>query len=408
MTEVSHPSPRTIGLGRDVRLVGLVSAAHFMSHFYQLMLPPIFPLLTGVFGVGYAELGLVTSIMYVVSGLMQTPAGILVDRLGPARVLVGGLAIYAASVFLFGLVGGLWGLAPLMVVAGIGNCVFHPADYAIMTARVGAGRLGRAFGAHTLAGNMGWVAAPVAVLGLTEAFGWRAAMMTLGGAGMLFALYLATQSPMLSAGPAGRRPAAAEPVSARLLVSAPILFCFAYFALLSAAQVGLQTFLPSAATAAFAISIASANLMLTGFLLGSSLGTLFGAVLADRMPRQELIVAAGLTLSAALSLVMGLVPMPLPGLIAAAAVAGLGMGATIPARDMLVRGAAPAGATGRVFGFVYSGLDLGAAVTPFFIGQLIDHQMPRLVFVTAAAALLVAIVSAAFVTKPGGRRKLTA
>src|SRR6185437_1737748 len=97
--------------------------------------------------------------------------------------------------------------------------------------------------------------------------------------------------------------------------------------------------------------------------------------------------------------------LPLAGLATCAATAGLGMGATIPARDMLVRGAAPEGATGRVFGFVYSGLDLGAAVTPFFIGQLLDRGMPRLVFVVAAAALFVAIASAAVVTKPSGRRK---
>lgn len=343
-----------------------------------------------------------TSVTYIVSGVMQTPAGILVDRFGPARVLVGGLAIYSASVFLTGLAGGVWWLVPLMAMAGLGNCVFHPADYAIMTARVRPQRLGRAFGAHTLAGNFGWVAAPVAVLGLTQAFGWRAALMLLGAAGGVFALFLATQSRLLTVKP---RPAVAAS-SGSLFISAPILFCFAYFALLSASQVGLQNFLPSAAMAAFSISIEAANFMLTAFLFGSSLGTLAGALIADRMPRQEVTVAAGLTVSATLSLALAVAVLPLSGLVACATVAGLGMGATIPARDMLVRGAAPEGATGRVFGFVYSGLDLGAAVTPFFIGQLLDRQMPRLVFVVAAGALFVAIVSAVVVTKPRARRKL--
>ena len=199
----------------DIRVVGLVAAAHFMSHFYQLVLPPIFPLLVGVFGVGYADLGLVLSVTYVVSGLMQTPAGILVDRLGPARVLIGGLGIYSGSVFLSGLAGGVWWLVPLMAAAGLGNCVFHPADYAIMTARVRPTRLGRAFGAHTLAGNFGWVAAPVAVLALTQAFGWRAALMILGAAGGAFTLYLASQARLLARRdrPAPRRRARlAQPV----------------------------------------------------------------------------------------------------------------------------------------------------------------------------------------------------
>lgn len=388
----------TVSPGGDVRVVGLVASAHFMSHFYQLVLPPIFPLLVGVFGVGYADLGLVVSVTYVVSGLMQTPAGILVDRLGPALVLIGGLGIYSASVFLSGLVPGVWWLVPLMAVAGLGNCVFHPADYAIMTARVRPTRLGRAFGAHTLAGNVGWVAAPVAVLALTQVFGWRAALMILGAAGGVFTLYLASQSRLLAvAAPPHHAKAGA---SRSLLVSAPILFCFGYFALLSASQVALQNFLPAAAMAAFSISIAAANLVLTIFLFGSSIGTLFGAVIADRLSRQEATVAIGLSLAAALSLVLAIAVLPLASVAALAAIAGFGIGVTIPARDMLVRGAAPEGATGRVFGFVYSGLDLGAAVTPFFVGQLLDRGQPRLVFVVAAAALTIAIISAVVVTKP--------
>ena len=137
-----------------------------------------------MFGVGYAELGLVASLMYVASGLMQTPAGILVDRLGPSRVLIGGVGLFSASVLLSGLVPGFWWLAPLAILAGLGNAVFHPADYAIMTARVDPRRLGRAFGAHGVAGNLGWVAAPASVLGLTALFGWRAALVILGGVGL--------------------------------------------------------------------------------------------------------------------------------------------------------------------------------------------------------------------------------
>ena len=175
------------------KLIGLVSAAHLLSHFYQLVLPPIFPLLTSVFGVGYAELGLVASLMYVASGLMQTPAGILVDRLGPSRVLIGGVGLFSASVLLSGLVPGFWWLAPLAILAGLGNAVFHPADYAIMTARVDPRRLGRAFGAHGVAGNLGWVAAPASVLGLTALFGWRAALVILGGVGLAFTVYLLSQ-----------------------------------------------------------------------------------------------------------------------------------------------------------------------------------------------------------------------
>ncbi len=399
MAEIIAQPPRREALAGDVKLVGLVSAAHFISHFYQLVLPPIFPLLTEVFGVGYAELGLVVSLMYVASGLMQTPAGIVVDRLGPTPVLIGGLGLFSGAVLLFGLAPGFWWLAPLALVAGLGNCVFHPADYAIMTARVGPGRLGRAFGTHGVAGNLGWVAAPASVLGLTALFGWRAALVILGAAGLLFTAYIVTQRAVLTGDPVKARtadpaPAAAGDKGARILLSAPILLCFAYFTLLSVAQVGLQTFLPSAAVAAFGISIAAGNAMLTGFLLAAALGVVAGGILADRFANHGLVIAVGLAASAVLSLVFAVAALPVLALAACASLAGLAFGGTMPARDMLVRGAAPQGATGKVFGFVYSGLDLGAAIAPPFLGLLLDHGRPRLVFVVSAAALFVAIATA--------------
>ena len=403
MTEIIAETPRREAAAGDVKLVGLVSAAHLISHFYQLVLPPIFPLLTGVFGVGYAELGLVAGLMYVASGLMQTPAGILVDRFGPTRVLIAGLALYSASVMLFGLVPGFWWLAPLSLAAGLGNCVFHPANYAIMTSRVGGHRLGRAFGAHGVAGNLGWVAAPGSVLGLTALFGWRAALVMLGAAGLLFTIYLASQHRLLSgdhAEPSGERTTAtpaANPVG--VLLSPPILMCFAYFTLLSVGQVGLQTFMPSAVVAAFAVSIEAANLMLTGFLVAASVGVLGGGLLADRFRHHELVIAGGLAAAAMSSLIFALADLPVGALAMCAGLAGLAIGGTMPARDMLVRGAAPLGATGKVFGFVYSGLDLGAAIAPPLLGLLLDQGQPRLVFAVAALALFLAIGSAVVVDR---------
>ena len=410
MTETIAQAPTRSAAAGDIKLIGLVSAAHLLSHFYQLVLPPIFPLLTIVFGVGYAELGLVASLMYVASGLMQTPAGILVDRLGPSRVLIGGVGLFSGAILLSGFVPGFWWLAPLALVAGLGNAVFHPADYAIMTARVDPRRLGRAFGAHGVAGNLGWVAAPASVLGLTAVFGWRAALVILGGIGLAFTLYLISQRGVLSGETrtsAMPRPAVSggtAGAATRVLLAPAVLLCFAYFTLLSVAQVGFQTFFPSAAVAAFGVSIGAANGMLTGFLVAAALGVLAGGVVADRFPRHELVVAIGLAIAAALSLIFAVAALPIAVLAACASVAGFAMGATMPARDMLVRGAAPAGGTGKVFGFVYSGLDLGAAIAPPVLGLLLDNGMPRMVFAVSALAFAVAIGSAAVVGRGGWTR----
>jgi MFS family permease len=386
----------TIGpiAARDIKVIGLISAAHFMSHFFQIVLPPIFPLLKDAFGVSYAELSIVMTLMYATSGLMQTPAGILVDRLGPARVLIGGLGLYSSAVLLFGFAPNLWVLAALAAVAGLGNCVFHPCDYAILSARVEATRLGRAYGAHNLGGSLGWVAAPVAVLTLTSLFGWRVGLAILGSLGLLLTAYLVVQASALTTECRTRGARDAAATSPKMFLSQPILVCFGYFTLLAVATVALQAFLPSSLVSGFGVPFAVANSVLTSFLVGSALGMFAGGMIADRFGRHELVVATGLLTTAMVSLSIGVLTVPITALIPFIAVAGFSWGCTTPSRDMLVRNAAPAAATGTVFGFVYSGLDLGSAMTPPFLGFLLDHHLPRLVFVFTAAILLLAIITA--------------
>jgi FSR family fosmidomycin resistance protein-like MFS transporter len=393
---------------RDVKVVGLVSAAHFMSHFFQIVLPPIFPLLKDAFGIGYAELGIVMTLMYATSGLMQTPAGILVDRLGPAPVLIGGLGLYSAAVLLFGFAPNVWVFGALAVAAGLGNCVFHPSDYAILSARVEATRLGRAYGVHNLAGSLGWAAAPMAVLTLSSVFGWRAGLSIVGAVGLLLTLGLVSQSAALTTKRRARGvdDRAKDAAAAGVFLSRPILVCFGYFVLLAVATVTLQAFLPSSLVAGFGVSVRAAATALTGFLVGSALGMFAGGVVADSFRRHELVVAIGLLTTAIMSLSIGVLAMPIVALVPCIAVAGFGFGCTTPSRDMLVRSATPAGATGTVFGFVYSGLDLGSAMTPPFLGLLLDHHLPRLVFVFATVILLLATSSAFAVARKNTGERL--
>ncbi len=391
---------------QDIKVIGLVSAAHFMSHFFQIVLPPIFPLLKDAFGVGYAELGIVMTLMYATSGLMQTPAGILVDRLGAAPVLIGGLGLYSAAVLLYGFAPNLWVLGALAVLAGLGNCVFHPSDYAILSARVEATRLGRAYGLHNFAGSLGWAAAPIAVLTLTSLFGWRVGLAILGGLGLLLTCHLVVQAAALTI--AGRTPRAREAAArpAKMFLAQPILICFGYFVLLAVATVALQAFLPSSLVSGFGLSVAVANSALTGFLVGSALGMFAGGIIADRVACHECLVAAGLSTTATVSLAIGVLAVPISALIPCIAVAGFAWGCTTPSRDMLVHDAAPAGATGTVFGFVYSGLDLGSAMTPPVLGLLLDHHHARLVFVFTAGVLLLAITTAFVVGHKNAGRQL--
>ena len=393
MTDITADSTQ-----RDVKVIALVATAHGCSHFYQLVLPPLFPFITASLGIGFEEAGLLMACFYTASGLAQTPSGFLVDRFGAGRVLLSGLALAATSVMLMSLIPSFWVAIPVVMLAGLGNSVFHPADYSILSHAVSKSRMARAYGVHTLSGNIGWAAAPVTVLALAGVLGWRGALAVAGISGLAVVLFLATQSGVLAPGRVQRTMAApAKRLGAgtlALLASPPIVLCFVYFLLLSVSLTGNQTFMPAALNQLYGTSLGTAGAALSAYLLAGSLGILVGGIAADRSTRHEGIVAAGLLGAAAILLVVGFVRLPDPALIAVVALAGFASGTTTPSRDMLVRAATPAGATGKVFGFVYSGLDLGAAVTPPVLGLFLDRGEPRMVFVLAAVALALTIGTA--------------
>lgn len=381
------------------RVMGLIGVAHSASHFYHLVVPALFPLIKDDLGVGYAQLGLLTTLMFLASGIFQPIAGFMVDRFGARPTLFVGLALVSGAILLAGLVPNYWGLVVLMPVAGVGNSVFHPADYAILSGSIGRNRLGRAYGFHTLGGNLGWAAAPVSMLGIASAFGWRTALVSAGFVGLAILAALFTQSSHLDDGRAAHR---ATPKSERaeeqkilsVLLSLPVLLCFVYFMLLAVSSIGLQSFLPAILNSLRATPFTVASAALTGFLIGSSGGTTVSLIFADRVGRHHVVVAFGLTVTAVMVVLISELDLTSLGLTALLFVAGFTFGMTMPSRDLVVRQATPPGATGRVFGFVYSGLDAGSAVAPVLIGLMLDHMLARETLWLAAGALLLCIVIA--------------
>jgi MFS transporter, FSR family, fosmidomycin resistance protein len=376
--------------------MALIGAAHFVSHFFQLALPPLFPVLRDEFGVGYVALGVIMTAFYGASGIGQAVAGFLVDRLGARRVLLAGMSLLAGGIALGGLSPSYWTLVPIALLAGLGNSVFHPADYAIFNASLDPGRLGRAYGVHSICGNLGWAAAPVVIVGLGAAFGWRMALFIVGGLGLIATLLLAWGTTSLvdhRQRVIGRADVPDFISDIRLLLAPPILIAFAYFALLAMSLIGIQTFSVSAMVAIYAAPLALATGALTAFLLGSSAGTAVGGVLADRTQRHDRVAAAGMLAAAALTLLVASAAPRIALLPAIMALAGFALGVTTPSRDMLVRAATPVSASGKVYGFVYSGLDLGSLFTPLVFGWLLDRGEPRAVFMASAVLMLVTIIT---------------
>ncbi len=380
-------------LRRDARVIGVVGLAHGLSHFFQLALPPLFPLLKAEFGVSYAALGALTGIFYAASGLTQFAAGFAVDRIGARPVLLAGLALVAGSTLAASLAPGLAWLYPLALLMGIGNGVFHPADFAILNANVTPTRLGYAYSTHGIGGNLGYAIAPVVSYALGAAFGWRTALATMGVVGLAVLGALATQRAQLTSQRAQDARAHTLSGSVALFVQAPILLCFAYFVLQTMATMGVQTFTPAALNAGLDVPLALAISAVTAYLLGGTAGILAGGFLAARTARHDRVAATGLLAGALLLALVATGAIPRPLLLTLFALAGFALGATGPSRDLIVRHATPKGASGRVYGFVYSGLDLGGTLGPIWFGFMLDHALGREMFFVVAALLIVAIAT---------------
>jgi MFS transporter, FSR family, fosmidomycin resistance protein len=383
---------------QSLQVLGLVSVAHGTSHFYLLMLPPLFPILRDELGVGYAALGFLITLSNIATGTAQIPVGALADRYGARGFLQGGLAVMGCAALLMSLAPDYGTLVVLVLVAGIGNSVFHPVDYAILSTRVEESWIGRAFSVHVFAGHVGLIFAPPVMILVTSLAGWRAALATGGVLILLVLAVVVAFGGPLRDDPAVRRQAAAEARTSGsgafgAMLTPPILVLFVFYVATAMVMAGMQTFSVTALVGWQGIDLAAANTALTAFLVAGALGVLLGGMVADRTRRHALVTIAVLLLSAILMLIVALLLLPVVLLVTLFALIGVLQSSTRPLRDMMVRAATPPGARARVFGFVMTGLNVGAAITPLLFGMMLDLGEPRWVFLAVTLCFLLAVAS---------------
>ncbi|MEO5843938.1 MAG: MFS transporter [Caldimonas sp.] len=381
--------------------MGLVGLAHCVSHFSQLLLPPLFPWLKDAFNVSYSELGLLLTVFFVVSCAVQAGSGFIVDRFGPRPILFGGIALLAAAAFGFAASTSYSMLVLFAVVAGIGNGVFHPVDYTLLNRKVHTSRLGHAFSVHGITGSLGWALAPAVRVPIALAFSWRVALASAGVIVLLALVVLVLNRSRLVIQAASVAVAAPSPDEAKSAPAAgaslgflripAVWMCFGFFFLYAVVLGGIQAFAPEAARQLHDVPVRWAAMCLTFYMVASAGGMVVGGFLAADPSRCERIVGLGFGIAAVLALTLGFAPLAPMAVPVVFALMGVASGMAGPSRDLIVKRAAPEGATGRVYGVVYSGLDIGQAFAPLVFGPLMDLHRPADVWlgIAIAQALLV-------------------
>src|SRR3954452_17927112 len=181
-------APQQAKADNALRTLTAISIAHWLSHFHLFVLPMLFPFLKQQLGVGYIELGFALTVFGLVSGLTQAPIGYLADHIGARKVLLIGLCLGGFALVMLGLHLSYTSLLVCAALLGLANSVYHPADYAILSAHMDEARMGRAFSIHTFAGFLGGAVAPAIIAALVAMTGGHCPFILAGPGGSLVPL----------------------------------------------------------------------------------------------------------------------------------------------------------------------------------------------------------------------------
>jgi len=385
-------STAEVTLAEDAKIIALVGLAHSSSHFSHLILPLMFPVFIKAFGLSYSALGFVMSVFFFISGVGQAGSGFVVDKVGARPVMFVSLLILAAGCFWTSNAQGYQDLIIVAILLGLGNCSFHPMDYTILNQRVSAKRIGYAYSAHGLTGNLGWAVAPVFMVGITQISNWQTAFFCAGLVFLVIAGVLIVYKESILTQPQIKLKIAETGEHTSILKLPMVWWCFSFFFFSTITLAVVQNYSVIILQSLYSVSLQSATMTLTSYMLCAAAGMLSGGFVAAKWPTQSDQVVA--TCMAVAALLIALCASTwLSGLWAMVflAATGFALGIGGPSRDIMIRNATPKGATGRVYGVVYSGLDAGFAVAPTLFGYFMDHAWFSGVLLCSALTLMVGV-----------------
>jgi len=365
-------------VGSVALIVTMVGASFFYG--FGLVFNPI----RDEFGWSNAAVSLAFSLRTEAGGIAAPVVGFGVDRAGPRRVLVTGIFVMAAGVFLMSFMQALWQFYVTMIIIALGTSAAGGQVGLVATATWFEQRRGRAMSLMTLGGGLAGTLV-VGIAWLVEAAGWRGALRWLGLMVLVIGIPLGLNVRNRPPGhpqPLDGLPATASPLGGAggidWGVPPRVAMTSGTFILLAIATAGIgcaQTsiivhqvpFLES-----LGMSKGVAGSMVAVFTLTSVSGRLGFGFLADKVDKR-LVLAAAVSLTLSGMVVLALAQnqwMAVAGLVVAAP----GFGGAIPVRPALVADYFGTRFFGTLNGTLFFTTSIGAFTGPLLIGWAVDRS----------------------------------
>ena len=363
----------------------LLFVGHLLNDGFASFFAPLLPLLIDRFDLSLALAGTLGTIRIVTNSLLQPGLGHWIDRVQRPGLVVAGPLLTVIAMSLLGLAGGFVPLFAIMVVAGVGTALFHPAAAALVAADRPQ-RHGLLMAFFSSGGTLGGAIAPIVIVAFVERFSLEQTPWLIAPGFLILAAFAI---PLRRALPSMEH---REVQGARLreLPSRLVLLWFV-IVLSSTCSTAFSTFLAVLVTerggSAFLGGVAISVYLLTGALAGFLAGNL-----SDRLGRKRVILG---TLVLATPFYLLFLYGPVSAAIAFIAAAGVFGLSAVPVGVVAAQECLP-GRTGLVSGLVM-GLAWGVgglALAP--IGWLADRfgliaVMTIVTFLPLAAAGLMAV-----------------
>lgn len=393
--EISDPDRSTLRAERQI--VTLISAGHFTSHICILALPPLFLAIQAELEFSFTALGAIVTVFSLASASGQYPFGVLVDRYGARWFLIGGLTVVSTCMILLGQLSAYWLFLLIAFLHGIGDSVFHPSNYAVITSNIGFRRLGKAYAVHAVFGYLGFAAAPLIMDFLRVQWDWRVALSCIGVLGFAVTIVLFINRNKLAneTTPKRTKQQLEQGSNSPVVFKSPaILMLFCFYVAVALSNQGIQTYSPSALPTLYDVNLSAANHALFLFLASSATGVVVGGYIADRFERLDLVATTGYLVGILMLCLVAAGAFSFDGVLLAFLVTGLMLGIVTPSRDLMVRKVSQKGSAGKAFGFVNSGFGYGSALGPLVLGWIMDTGWLPGIYYAAAIFMLMVIISA--------------